>query len=303
MQKQILILALVFILSACGGKEATESVQETIVETASKDNTPDAQSAAVSLEEKWKLSGLDSPESIIPSQDGKKFYVSNVNGEAADKDGNGYISTISRSGELLEKNWVMDLDGPKGMALLGNILYVSDIDTLIAIDTHSGQIVKRIPVDGAGFLNDVHVMGNEVLVSDSANARIYLYDHANSEISIWLQDALLGGVNGLHQEGDEFYITTMGTAKLLKLDLKTKQLTTVAEGLKNSDGIGYLNGNGYLISSWPGEIYHVSREGEVKSLLNTREQEIYANDIYFEKDRLYVPNWKPGTVTAYKVHQ
>ncbi len=75
----------------------------------------------------------------------------------------------------------------------------------------------------------------------------------------------------------------------------------IASGMTDADGIGVLPGGGWLVSSWPGEIHHVSADGAVTSVLNTREAGILQNDLTLFGDLVIVPNWEPGTVTAWRV--
>ena len=92
-----------------------------------------ATAAPLSLEPAWKVEGLSNPESIVRADSGD-FYVSNVSGEADAKDGVGFISRVSRDGELLQREWVAGLNAPKGLALRDGKLYVSDITDLVVID-------------------------------------------------------------------------------------------------------------------------------------------------------------------------
>ncbi len=115
-----------------------------------------------SLEFQWKIDGFDRPESVIPSADKSEIYVSNINGPSNKQDGNGYISRISLDGKVIEKKWITGLDGPRGFALDNSKLYISDVTGLVTVDINTGQIVNRVPVAGAGFLNDVSVVNGRV---------------------------------------------------------------------------------------------------------------------------------------------
>jgi hypothetical protein len=267
---------------------------------APSDTAPVEKSGPVpALELQWNLTGLDSPESVIPSADGKELWVSNVNGEGDAKDGNGYIARLSLSGDLVEKDWITGLNGPKGLSRAGTTLYVSDIDHLVEIDTLKGEVTARIPMPGAGFLNDVLVTDAGVLVSDSANARIYAYH--DGKVSIWREDGALSGINGLYPYEDNLLITTMDKGSLLALDWRDKSLKEISTGMKNADGITPLKDGTFLTSSWPGKLYHVGKDGTQTVLLDTEAEEIYLNDMYLWDDTLYIPNWQPGSVRAYTV--
>ena len=253
-----------------------------------------------SLKAKWVLTDLDSPESVIASSDASFLYVSNVNGDATDKDGNGYISKVSLDGKMIEKKWAVDLDAPKGLALMNNALFVSDIDTLVIIDTTSGETLVKTPIADAKFLNDVVRVDDSILISDSATATIHQLK--NAELTIWMQDERLNGVNGLHSLQDDVLITTMESGTLYKANKNTKALVKVADGMKNADGIGVLEKNeGYFISSWPGELHHIDKNGMVNTILDTEADGSNMNDLLLLNNQLIIPNWSPGSLSSYTV--
>ena len=114
------------------------------------------------LEQIWVTGGFSAPEGV--ATDGDSLYISNVAGEAADKDGEGWISRVSLQGELLEEKWVSGLNAPKGMAIRDGKLFVSDYDAYHVIDIATAQIDNTYPVDGAGFLNDITIWQNGEMV-------------------------------------------------------------------------------------------------------------------------------------------
>lgn len=120
----------------------------------------------------WVTTGLKTPESVLPDPGGEFAYVSNIDGQPLEKDGKGFISKISlKDGTLIEPQWATGLNAPKGMALVKDRLYVSDLDRLAEIDTKTGKIVASYDVQNPGFLNDVAADGEgRVYMSDSAPA-------------------------------------------------------------------------------------------------------------------------------------
>ncbi|MBI3277958.1 MAG: hypothetical protein HYZ66_09420, partial [Chlamydiae bacterium] len=112
--------------------------------------------------EKKVIEGFDSPESI--ASDGKYVYVSNMGKElkATAKDGDGYVSRLSLAGEVLDKQFLPEkgmLNSPKGIAIVGHVLYVADVDHLIGFDLKTRQQVMDIDFSSEKtlFLNDVAV--------------------------------------------------------------------------------------------------------------------------------------------------
>lgn len=295
-------------LIACAPSEPDAPAPASAPETTAVETASALQ--AVTLRPLWQLDGFDAPESVIEAGDGTTLYVSNVGGDGSAQDNNGMIAKIGIDGTMIDRNWVagteaLPLHGPKGMAMVssdkGETLVVADIDHVVLILADEGRIAKRIPVPGAGFLNDVvKGPGETALISDSANARIYWLE--DNVPTVWLEDERLGGVNGLHNDGDRLLVTTMSGGELLSVDWETKAITGLASGMENADGIGLRPDGGFVISSWPGQLWHV-RAGETPTLIQdtSGDTPILMNDILLSGNRLITPNWMPGTVRGYGV--
>ncbi len=248
------------------------------------------------LEQVWIASGLSAPEGV--ATDGETLFISNVAGEGDAKDGEGWISRLAMDGAILEEKWVEGLNAPKGLALRDGKLFVSDYDAYHVIDVASGTIENTYPVEGAGFLNDVTVWRSDVFLSDSGSSRIFQIDE--NGYKEWLADDRLRGVNGLTPDGDRLLIATMSSGSLFET-IGAGDLTEIATGMENADGIAVLDDGSYLVSSWPGQIWHVSSEGQTTELVNMVEYSVYQNDLTRVGDMIIVPNWQPGSVTAWRI--
>ena len=124
----------------------------------------------------WRAQGLANPESAALSADRTFLYVTNVNGDGAAKDGNGFIARVGLDGRMLDRDWARGLNAPKGIMLRGGSLYVADIDEMVVIDAASGAVTRRVAAPGALFLNDLaFAPDGRVLIADSQNARIYAH--------------------------------------------------------------------------------------------------------------------------------
>lgn len=264
-------------------------------ETVANDATPPSNSLP-NLEQAWVATGFSAPEGV--ATDGDILFISNVAGEGGEKDGEGWISRVSLQGEMLEEKWVDGLNAPKGMAIRDGKLFVSDYDAYHVIDIASAQIDNTYPVEGAGFLNDITVWQNGVYLSDSGSARIFQIDV--NGYKEWLADDRLGGVNGLTADGDRLLIATMDSGSLFET-LGARDLTEIASGMENADGVAVLDDGGYLVSSWPGQIWHVAPDGQTTEIHNTEDTPTYQNDLTRVGDMIIVPNWQPGTVTAWRL--
>ena len=80
----------------------------------------------------WDLKGdFAAPESAYYDAASNSVFVSSINGQILEKDGNGYISRLSPDGKMVSAKWVTGLNAPKGLRSAGNTLWVSDIDEIV----------------------------------------------------------------------------------------------------------------------------------------------------------------------------
>lgn len=257
----------------------------------------------ISLEKKWETSStLKEPESVLYDAANKVLYVSNINNPAAGKDGNGSIGRVSLSGEVQNVEWVAGgMDSPKGLGLSKGLLYVADLTKVVIIDTKTGKVVSNIEVKDAGMLNDITVDGEGVVyVSDSDKKRVYKIN--NNAAEVWLEKDHFQKPNGLLAHENKFYMIDMTAGVFYEVDKNTRSLRKIADGLIGGDGIIPF-GNDFIVSNWNGEINHVSANGQVKKLLDTKADKVNAADIEYipEQSLLLVPTFFANKVVAYEV--
>lgn len=254
--------------------------------------------AQPTLNKLWQTDSLSVPESVLLHKENNTLYVSLIGaGDAGAKDGNGTIAKLDLKGNVIQKDWAIGLNSPKGLGKYKNQLYVADLDELVIIAVNSGKVINRIPFPGAGMLNDVTVdsRGN-VFVSDSKGGRIYKV--SNNKASVYLDK--LSNPNGVLAEGSDLYFLDSGV--LYKTN-GGKQVVKLAEGMeKSTDGLQKY-GNNFLVSCWAGMIYFVEKNGEVATLLDTRAEKINTADFAFDDQShtMYLPTFFKNYVAAYKV--
>jgi hypothetical protein len=236
----------------------------------------------------WDLKGdFAAPESAYYHAASNSVFVSSINGQILDRDGNGYISRLSPDGTVINAKWVTGLDAPKGMRSVGNTLWVSDIDDVVSIDIAKGQITARVNVGGAMFLNDLATAADgTVYVSDSMLSRIYSVKDGKSSVFVEGAD-VVEQPNGLLVDGSRLILGTIGPAPtpgapapgrgqgaprpsghLFAFDLKTKQRTQLTnENVGGIDGIEPDGSGGLLVTDVTGQrLLHVAKSGQVKVL-------------------------------------
>ena len=161
----------------------------------------------------WDLKGdFATPESAYYHAGSNAIYVSSINGQILDKDGNGYISKLSLDGKVVSAKWVTGLNAPKGIRSVGNTLWVADIDEVVSIEIKTGVVKARVKVDGAQFLNDLATASDgTVYVSDSNLSRIYAVKDGKSSVFVEGAD-VVEQPNGLLVDGDRLILGTIGPA-------------------------------------------------------------------------------------------
>jgi DNA-binding beta-propeller fold protein YncE len=257
----------------------------------------------VSLKKVWETSNtLRTPESVLyyPAED--VLFVSNINGNGADKDNNGFITKLSSDGKIKALQWASGLHAPKGMGISGNKLYVTDIDRLVMLDVNAGAILKTYTLPEPVYLNDITVAANgTIYVSDNRNDKIYYLQ--NDSLQVFMEGEALQRPNGLFAEANRLAVGSTRNNALRFIDLQSKQITEVTDGLGASDGVVPAGKGNYFVSDWNGRVFWISAKGEKKLILDTTGAKINSADIEYipAKKLLLVPTFHDNRVAAYKV--
>ncbi|PWJ60552.1 hypothetical protein CLV98_101737 [Dyadobacter jejuensis] len=241
---------------------------------------------------------LPIPESVLFSAKDKLLYVSNIDGKASEKDGQGSIGKVDLKGNIIDNNWVSGLNAPKGMGKMGYSLYVADLDEIVEIHTKTGEIIKKHPIEGAKFLNDLTIDAKgAIYVTDTQTKKIYKMQ--DGVVTTYHEN--LTRPNGLLALGTDLLIADNGVLKRLS---GATNLTIVAEGMEPStDGIQEIKPGEYLVSCWTGTVYTVKSDGTINKILDTSAEKINAADIGYDnrKKIVYVPTFMKNSVVAYQL--
>ena len=248
----------------------------------------------------WNITtDFAAPESAYYHAGSNSIFVSSINGQILEKDGNGYMSKLAPDGKVVSAKWVTGLNAPKGIRSVGNTLWVADIDEVVSIDIRKAQITAHVKVEGAQFLNDLATASDgTVYVSDSNLSRIYAVKEGKSSIFVE-GPGVVEQPNGLLVDGDRLILGTIGPAPqrgasppqaargnapsaapqargrgpapgghLFAFDRKTKQrLRITVEPVGGIDGIELDGAGGLLVTDVIGaRLLHVAPSGKVQVL-------------------------------------
>ncbi len=258
-----------------------------------------AQAQKANVQKLWATDTiLKVPESVLVDDKENCIWVSNIDGASTAKDGKGSISKLSKSGTPINLEWITGLNAPKGMAKYKQELYVADLTELVVIDIKKAAIIKKIPIEGSVFLNDVTVNNKgAVFVSDSRTGKVHRYE--NNIVTTEVEN--LQGPNGLLSIEDQLLILDKGS--LLSLTAGGS-ISKIMDGMDPStDGIERVAPNQYLVSCWNGIVYYVIAGAQKITLFDTRAEKINSADIgYDAKNKImYVPTFLKNSVVAYQL--
>lgn len=214
------------------------------------------------------IPGFEAPESVIKS--GDKLFVSNIGGTTADPmalDSNGFISELSTDGKLIARKFQKGiLNGPKGLAVVKDVVYVADINRVVGFNMHSGEQVFVVDIP-AKMLNDLCTVDkNHVCVSETVSGRVLLIDLTNKSIRFL---GTIAGANGVtyDEKTGKLYAVGMGAnmsgGKIYQKDLKSTD--TVFSELPQSptgifDGLEMFDDTHLIASDW---ISFTSKTGRI----------------------------------------
>lgn len=217
--------------------------------------------------------GLMTPESVLWDATRNLWYVSNINGAPAGKDDNGFVVRIGPDGALMDTvpfiNGADDdilLHAPKGMAIVGDTLYVADIDAVRTFDVNTGTQLSSIEMGamGATFLNDV-AAGNlgAVYITDSGisfdsagatlfsgRSRVFMLAAGKASEAIALPSG--NAINGLAWDAARGAWLLMGfeSPNLYAWTPGVDSVEVIGTGPGDADGVVILADGRALFSSW-----------------------------------------------------
>jgi sugar lactone lactonase YvrE len=250
------------------------------------------------------ISGFISPESVVQDAKGD-IYVSEI-GEF-NKDGDGKITRISIDGKL--STFANGMDDPKGLIFIGKSLYVTDKNRVLKVEPDgkwsvfgSAMAFPQTPI----FLNDItsDESGN-LYVSDSGNLKsggAIFKISKDKKITLVLNENMpeILAPNGLWIAKNDLYEVDFSSGILYKINLKTKSISKIAEGLGGGDGLVKF-GDNFFISDWKnGKIYKV--QGNKVSLYKDGFTAAADIALSYDKKSIITPDMKAGSVTIVPIH-
>ncbi len=216
--------------------------------------------------------GFLTPESVLSDSAQDVYFVSNINGSPLTKDNNGFVSRVRPDGAIEVLKFIeggrggVTLNAPKGLAVLGDTLWVADIDIVRAFNARTGAPVDSVKLDslGAVFLNDIAIAPNGAIYITDTGIR---FDDVGNvlhpgpdrifrvgpdrKVTVAVRGDTLGRPNGITLDavGRRFIIVQFGGKAVMAWKPGDRAPSVIGRGVGGFDGVEMIGGK-VVVSSW-----------------------------------------------------
>lgn len=269
------VLTALVALTACASPERAST------------DTADSARTALAPEKVGEITGLATPEGAIFDAVRGVWYLSNINGVPNDADNNGFITRVSADFATVDTMFIAGgtngvlLDAPKGMALVGDTLWVADITNVRAFDVTTGAPVASVAVDGAVFLNDIALGAQGTLYISDTGIRFgadgmthpgpdRVFQLSGRTVNEALRFEGAPGPNGLlfDESLGRLLIVPFASNTIFEWTPGTAAADSIAGGAGSYDGAVRLSDGRILVSSWADSTVRVLENGALTPLLS-----------------------------------
>lgn len=241
------------------------------------------------------IDGFSSPESVFFDAGTNAFYVSNQGGAEA---GDGFISKIDAATREVTLNFTTGLNSPAGSRVRDGVLFVNDVNQIVAINLADGQIQATIDASDVvvGFLNDLDIdqTNGDIYASDSIGSSIVRVPGGNGTPEIFVSDPGLEAPNGVLVDGASLLVAGLGVnfdfntftadepGRLLSVSLADGSIQAVSNNrLGGLDGLE-KDGADLLTTDFFGKFFRVDGAGAETLLIDLTARTGSSADIGFD---------------------
>lgn len=271
--------------------------------------------------------GMNVPESVKYDADLDVFFVSNINGNPSQKDGNGFISVVRADSTGVVKmlaesgkapaggGKAVTLNAPKGLAIKGDTLWVADIDVVHAINKRTGASIRDVTVAGATFLNDVAIGADGAVYVTDTGIKFdatggmthpgvnRIFRIASGKVTTVAEGDSLRNPNGLAYDaaGKRWLLAPFDGKDVMAMADGAKNPTVLATGPGQYDGIELLADGRIVVSSWADSAVYVISNGTMTKAITGVEAPA---DIGVDPKRgiIAIPRFNAGKVEYFMIH-
>ncbi|HEU4630128.1 MAG TPA: hypothetical protein VFS08_10300 [Gemmatimonadaceae bacterium] len=272
------------------------------------------------------IDGMRTPESVLHDPDQDVYFVSNVAGNPSEKDGNGFIARVpaeqlgSPQLDFIRGGRTgITLNAPKGMAIVGDTLWVADIDAVRGFNRKSGRPVAMIDLAplGATFLNDIAVGPGDTLYVTDTGIRFdatgsmshpgtdRVFAIAGRTPSVALEGTILSAPNGVTWDsaGTRLLVAPFSGPTPLAWTPggRAPNPKRLAAGPGSFDGIALLADGRVVVSSWADSSVYAMQGDSTMTRLITGLEAPADIGVDRQRGRILVPLFNQNRVVVYAV--
>lgn len=315
-------------LAACAGDAAPDAAGDSVAVPA--DSAPPAATGERSLSGGPTLvgviEGLHTPESALHDPEQDVYFVTNIAGNPSTKANDGFVARVHPDSlDAPDRDFIrggrpaITLHAPKGMAIVGDTLWIADIDALRGFNRRTGRPVGSVDLAplGAVFVNDVaRGPGDTLYVTDTgirfdevgnmtAPGPNRVYAVHGRTASVLLDGGLLAGPNGVAWDsaGGRLLIAPFSGPALIAWTPggRAPNPRRLAAGPGGFDGLVVLPDRRLLVTSWADSSVHAVRNDTTMTPLLTGLEA--PADLGFDsrRNRLLVPLFNQDRVVVYEM--
>ena len=233
---------------------------------------------------------MKTPESVRYDADLDAYFISNINGNPSQKDGNGFIARVDAANTatvtMLAQGGKggVTLNAPKGMAIIGDTLWVADIDAVRAFNKRTGAPIATVDLRPmkATFLNDVAAgPDGSIYITDTGvrfdaqggmthpgQDQIFKIVGRKATVAI-KSDSALKAPNGIAWDGanGRFILGPFDDKVVSAWKDGDSTVVAVGTGPGGYDGVEVLRDGRILVTSWADSSVQVIANGAFRKVI------------------------------------
>lgn len=229
----------------------------------------------------FETGGFKDPYGVTVDPRTGDIYVSNMNGPGDVKSDNGFISKLSADGNLIQLRFIdgiqglVELHAPKGMAIIGNFLYVADIDAVRVFDIKTAKSLFTV---NFGDYPVKHFYGMTIgsdgalYVTDGPANTVYRINVMQEHrVTVFAKDEVLGEPHAVawFPLRQVFLVGGWKSGTILAFNKAGSRVSFPEITLNTLEGIAVdMKGHVYISSTSLASIFHMSIGGAIYPFVN-----------------------------------